>query len=206
MNRIEIWLSVDGNAFRLPVLPAEIELTTSNNHQRININDLGEVLLRGKEQLKTMNLASFFPNQDYPFLEYSDVFPPWESVQIIDLWRELEDVIKLTITGTNIRFDAVVDSFTYREQDGTGDVYYELSLTEYKWLKTRTKTASKYVKPATKRPAKKVTAKTYTVKRGDTLSHIALRFTGNAMNYKKIAKANGIKNPNRISVGQVIKL
>jgi nucleoid-associated protein YgaU len=47
---------------------------------------------------------------------------------------------------------------------------------------------------------------TYTVKSGDTLSHIAKRFYGDANHYHQIAAANGISNPDRINVGQVLKL
>lgn len=43
----------------------------------------------------------------------------------------------------------------------------------------------------------------YTVKRGDTLSGIALKY---GTSYQSIAKLNGIKNPNKIFVGQVLKI
>lgn len=45
--------------------------------------------------------------------------------------------------------------------------------------------------------------KTYTVKAGDTLSAIAKRY---GTTYQKIAADNGIKNPNKIYVGQVLKI
>ena len=44
---------------------------------------------------------------------------------------------------------------------------------------------------------------TYIVKRGDTLSAIAKRYN---TTYPKLAEYNGIPNPNKISVGQVIKI
>jgi nucleoid-associated protein YgaU len=47
---------------------------------------------------------------------------------------------------------------------------------------------------------------TYTVKSGDTLSKIAKRFYGDMNHYHEIAKFNGIANPDRIDVGQEIKL
>lgn len=48
----------------------------------------------------------------------------------------------------------------------------------------------------------------YTVKSGDTLSHIALHYYGSAgrASYMKIAEANGIDNPNLIRVGQQLKI
>lgn len=50
------------------------------------------------------------------------------------------------------------------------------------------------------------TEQTYTVKSGDTLSKIAKRELGDAKRYPEIATLNGIKDPNKISVGQVLKL
>ncbi|MCI0525008.1 MAG: LysM peptidoglycan-binding domain-containing protein [Acidobacteria bacterium] len=47
---------------------------------------------------------------------------------------------------------------------------------------------------------------TYTVKSGDTLSKIAKRFYGDPNHYHQIAAANGIANPDRIDVGQELKL
>lgn len=42
----------------------------------------------------------------------------------------------------------------------------------------------------------------YVVRRGDTLSGIATKFTGKSANYKALAKLNGISNPNLIRIGQ----
>lgn len=48
--------------------------------------------------------------------------------------------------------------------------------------------------------------KTYTVKKGDTLWGICKKHLGDGSKYPQIAKLNGIKNPNLIRIGQVIKL
>lgn len=47
---------------------------------------------------------------------------------------------------------------------------------------------------------------TYKIKSGDNLSHIAKRFYADAGKYQAIAKANGISDPNKIQVGQELKL
>jgi nucleoid-associated protein YgaU len=51
-------------------------------------------------------------------------------------------------------------------------------------------------------------AKTYTVQPGDSLSKIAKQFYGNANAYMKIFEANRDKlsDPNKIQVGQVLKI
>lgn len=48
----------------------------------------------------------------------------------------------------------------------------------------------------------------YTVQSGDTLSHIALHYYGSAgrSSYMKIAEANGLADPNKIFVGQKLKI
>ncbi len=48
----------------------------------------------------------------------------------------------------------------------------------------------------------------YTIKPGDTLDNIALRFYGqyNSTQINKIATTNNITNPNRISIGQVLTI
>ncbi len=47
-------------------------------------------------------------------------------------------------------------------------------------------------------------AQRYTVKQGDTLAQIALRFYGDAKRYIDIAQANGITNPGMIRIGQIL--
>lgn len=53
------------------------------------------------------------------------------------------------------------------------------------------------------RPASVQQTRTYTVKSGDTLSGIAQKF---GTDYKTLAAKNGIANPNKIYVGQVLKI
>ncbi len=47
---------------------------------------------------------------------------------------------------------------------------------------------------------------TYTVKSGDTLSAISKQYLGDANRYNEIAKLNNIANPDRIDVGQKLKI
>lgn len=47
---------------------------------------------------------------------------------------------------------------------------------------------------------------TYTVKSGDNLSNISKSFYGNPNEYTKIAQANNISNPDRIQVGQQLRI
>lgn len=62
---------------------------------------------------------------------------------------------------------------------------------------------SKAMTPAQVKPQPPVSGKTYTVVKGDTLSEIAQKY-GTTVN--TLAQLNGIKDPNLIVVGQVLKL
>jgi nucleoid-associated protein YgaU len=46
----------------------------------------------------------------------------------------------------------------------------------------------------------------YTIKSGDTLSAVSLLFYGSANKYPEIAKANGIADANKVTVGSTINL
>jgi LysM repeat protein len=63
---------------------------------------------------------------------------------------------------------------------------------------TRAKTSNK---KATKSPTR-----TYTVRKGDTLTKISQKYYGTASKWRKIADANKIKNPNKIRIGQKLKI
>ena len=62
---------------------------------------------------------------------------------------------------------------------------------------------SKAMTPAQVKPQPPVSGKTYTVVKGDTLSEIAQKY---GTTVDTLAQLNGIKDPNLIVVGQVIKL
>jgi LysM repeat protein len=59
---------------------------------------------------------------------------------------------------------------------------------------------------ASKAPAAAAAPRIHVVQRGDTLSKIAAKFYGDANRYPEIARANGIRNPNLIKVGQRLKV
>jgi LysM repeat protein len=56
--------------------------------------------------------------------------------------------------------------------------------------------------PAAPAPSATAAPQTYTVQRGDTLSAIAKRFYGHAGEYRRIAAANNIADPDLIHPGQ----
>ncbi|MBC8579132.1 LysM peptidoglycan-binding domain-containing protein [Zhenhengia yiwuensis] len=206
---MDYYLSFNNNEDRLqlPVIPSSFEITLPNQNTTVNINSIGEINLIGKAGLASISISSFFPNQEYSFCLYKGFPKPSEFIKYILKWKESGKPIRLIVTGTPINYAMAIESFTYGEQDGTGDVYFTLELKEYRFIKTSTvtqtttKNGTTVSTPSTKRETKEVGG-TYIVKAGDTLWTIAKKMTGNGENYKAIAKKNNIKDPNKISVGQ----
>lgn len=80
--------------------------------------------------------------------------------------------------------------------------FKRLGAKSYKWSDPAAWLKSKGITPGRTAPVKPKSS-TYTVKRGDTLGAIATRFNTTV---KALAAANGIKDPDRIAVGQKLKV
>lgn len=211
---MEFWLKKsNSDKFMLPVNPESFAFTEKHNNTSVNVNSIGEVNLLGKRDLKTGTISSHFPKRDRNYANNSGRQAPYTYINKLLSWKSSGKPIRLIITGTKINFQVTIETLKYGEQDGTGDVYYDLTLKEYRAveikktkLKKKKKTTKKKSKP--KRPAAKKKTKTYTVKSGDCLWNIAKRFYGNGAQYTKIYNANKgkIKNPNLIYPGQVLTI
>lgn len=213
---MEFWLKKsNSDKIMLPVNPESFAFTEKHNNTSVNVNSIGEVNLLGKRDLKTGTISSHFPKRDRNYANNSGRQAPYTYINKLLSWKSSGKPVQLIITGTKINFQVTIETLKYGEQDGTGDVYYDLTLKEYraveikktKLKKTKKKkTTKKKSKP--KRPAAKKKTKTYTVKSGDCLWNIAKRFYGNGAQYTKIYNANRgkIKNPNLIYPGQMLTI
>ena len=204
---MEIWLSWQNNKerLRLPVLPPNFEVTVGNLNTRVNINEIGNINLIGKSDLKEITIERFFPAQEYYFVEYTGFPKPYDCVDMIEGWRMSGKPIRLIITETPINLALAIDNFTFGERDGTGDVYYNLELSEYVFTETKTVAKQREYTVETKRPTTKEVPKTYTVKSGDSLWAISKKLTGNGNNWRTIYNKNKSvigSNPNLIYPGQ----
>lgn len=210
---MEFWLQKDeDNKIQLPVKPSDYNIAVSHRNTVVNVIQLGDINLIGNTGLRELSLSSFFPAQDYNFSNNSDRKTPIAYVNMIEEWRKAGEPIRVIITGV-LNMECTIESFSYGEQDATGDIYYTASLKEYKKIsiKERSKGKSKKKKKKSKRATKKSSknsGKKYTVKSGDSLWSISKRYYGDGSQYKKIYEANKkkIKNPNIISVGQVLTI
>ena len=129
---ITISLSANGTEIELPVVPESYECSVGNNNETINIINAGEYLMKGKTGLKNITISSFFPAQEYSFLKEDTEINPWGLVEQIEQWRMENETIAFSLSGSTIDFTCLIESFKYGEQDGSGDVYYQIELKEYR--------------------------------------------------------------------------
>lgn len=186
--------TLDGTqALTVPVMPPSFEVTAEQDHQTVNIVKLGEILLKGNRKLKNLTFSSFFPAQIYTFADTNDI-EPYNLVSMIEQWKDDKTTLRVTIDAS-VDLTCAIQSFTYSETDGTGDVNYTLTFIED-------------VQQEGKRAQKKVKAKKYTCKSGDNFYKVARATTGSTSNAKKIAKNNKMKVNAKLKKGQklVIKI
>lgn len=207
---MEIWLRGEDASIQLPVLPREFNLQGGASIDSASIVKRGEVDIYNGATLKTATLESFFPKNYAPYCSTWSFLDPYTYADIIQKWHDKGSVIRYIVTGTNINIEMRVKSFEYREQDGTGDVYYSIGLLEHKKIYfTKSKIADALLITNTnqsQRPAKPTTSTTkryHTVEPGDSLWSLAKKYYGKGSDWNKIYNANKdqVKNPDLILDG-----
>lgn len=204
---MEYWLKSKLGDIQFPVPPSEFEVSFGSLNKTVNVLNFGEISLLGEVALRSWSIEGFFPAQHYSFCQCTPK-EPYEYCKLIDQIKTSKTVCRFIATGTRLNNACSVEEFNYGEKDGTGDIYFSINFKEHKTIKLETRgTATGAAKAKVNaRPTIKTPVKTYTVKAGDTLSAIAKRVYGDSSKYTEIAKKNNLKNPNVISVGQVLYL
>ena len=203
----EIWFKTKDKAIRLPVIPSEFERVIDAGYDTNAIIGLGDVAVLTSNGLAQLSLSSFFPNNEYSFSEYSNVPKPYDMVRYFKEWKNKGTVVRVIFTGTDINQEMYITNFSYGEKDGTGDVYYNMDLLEYRPIIVPTITENNSNNTQnTNRPTDtnnnnsnknntNNTQKTHKVKKGDCLWDIAQKYYGKGSLYPKIKEANKSKYP-----------
>lgn len=191
----------------LPVTPASYDWSYGCAVETIALDQLGDLNLRGSRKLAQQTLELLLPAQLYPFCNPGAIPNPWHYIERLKLWADSETPIRYIVSGSPINVSVLLEEVSYGEKDGTNDLYATLSIKEYQRLDSP-ELSPKGTAGGTQRPADtgSAIAKSYTVKKGDTLSGISKKFYGSSNQYTRIAAANSLKNPNLIYPGQTLKI
>lgn len=188
----------------LPVTPPSFEVSHGINIETVNIHTLGDVNLAGYGTLPTFRVDCMFPANNYPFNQPNTQLDPYGYVKKFQDWCDNHTVLRFIVSDTIVNMPVLIEDIIYGEKDGTRDVYASITMREYRELGivqvSNTENKPRSAEKSTPTP------QTYIIQRGDTLSAICRKYYGEASLFSKLAQYNGIKNPNLIYAGNVLKL
>lgn len=122
---------------RLPIIPSKIKIISPMKNEVFETANFGDIKLIGLEGLKNTSLESFFPNNKYIYDKNNFEYKADYYVNLIEKWKNGRIPIRLIISDTSFTFNKLmsIENFEYGVEDGTGDIYYTLSLDEFKEIK-----------------------------------------------------------------------
>lgn len=202
---MDIVLSQNGTSVTFPVLPESYTISTAQGNNTVNVNAIGEVNLLGLPNLEEVTFSSFFPAASATYAE-GELRDPMEYVADIRAMKEngpcelhLMDVQAMHCT---------IESFSFGESDGTGDITFDITLKQYVYLNANGIVDKKVSKLSRATPTSPKDGNTYTVKSGDTLFTIARKQLGTT-DWSELYSTNKDtigSNPNKLTVGTVLTL
>lgn len=126
----------DGEQFKFPVIPAEIEIAGATGNQTIETIKQGEVTVFGKRKLRTLNITSFFTaNEAAPYCRTkgTEYKTPIECVKTLLEIQESEEPVRLITTGLEMKaFWATLENVAWSYQPGTKDINFTADIKEYR--------------------------------------------------------------------------
>lgn len=117
----------------LPITPGTFDVGNGIRIETVNIHTVGDLRIAGYPTLDDISIDSFFPAQKYPFRVTDHVWP-YAMVACFKGWAKARRPVRFLITGTDVNIPVLVESIQHGEHDGSGDVYYTLKFSEYRYV------------------------------------------------------------------------
>lgn len=224
--------SVFLDGWQFPITPSKLNVSIKGKNKTLTLVNDGEInFLKTPGLTEIKSFDAVFPMLSaYPFSVYQNGFKPpeWYLSKLENIMlakKPVQFVVSRVSPAGKLLFSTnlqvSLEDYEIKESATDGlDVTVSITLKQYKAFSTKIvavtieqarpgvnakKTASaSNTRAATSAPK----AKTYTVKKGDSLWAITKRYTGNGARYNELYNANRsiIKNPNLIYPGQVLTL
>ena len=188
---IELSVNNRQEVIELPINPPTVEFTEKQLNQAITLLNIGEANLKGERGLKYTKLSSFFPSEKSPFYKNAEKKPE-KYIAMLQEWKTAKAVVRVIISDMKINLAMLIDEFTFSRKEGDGDIYYTISLSEYRTLNVPSVQSVTRVRSngLLDRPNAAASGGTHTVVSGDTLWSISKQSYGSGSQYSKIYNAN----------------
>ena len=202
-----LWHNNGEQRIYFTVNPAKITVTRPNENRVKHLSMGGTVNIWGGRGLRTVTLETFLPDSVSHFYGGQE---PESILAMLKSWQDSGDPVRLIISGSDINDAFLIEDVSETLAEGDRDVGLTVTLREYKFKSALAALAggsgTSSTSAGTKRTDERTAAKSYTVKRGDTLWDIAHRFYGSGTQWRRIAEKNGVTNPRTLQIGKVLTL
>ena len=199
-----LWHNNGEERIYFTVNPARLTVTRPNENRVRSLAMGGTVNIWGGRGLREVKLTTFLPAATSPFYNGQE---PESVLAMLKSWQDSGDPVRLIISGSDINDAFLIEDVSETLAEGDRDVGLTLTLREYKFKSALAALAGGSAASVSKtRTDERVTPKTYTVKKGDTLWDIACRYYGDGTKWGAIAAKNGVADPRKLQVGKVLTL
>ena len=202
---ILLWHNNGEQQFSFTVNPERLSVSRPNRNRVETLAMGGTVNLWGGRGLREVRFTTFLPGESSPFYDGTDGA---EVLALLKDWQDSGDPIRMIVSGSDINDAFLIEDVTETLREGDGDITLTVHLREYKFsseLNAQTDGTAQSVQRMA-RADERVTAKTWTVRRGDTLWAIACTLYGDGTRWREIARKNGVTEPRKLPVGKVLVL
>ena len=181
----------------LPVTPAGYQWPHEAAIETVTVDQLGDLNFFGGKRMGSTTLHDcLLPAQAYPFLSPGAGTNPWLYLEQLERWVDRGTVVRWLVSGTPVNAAVLLEGVTYREQDGTNDLYADITLRQY----TRPETPVLPAEPSASGAA------CAPLPPRSRVWGICRRYYGDGSLAWRLAAANGIANANLIRPGQVLTI
>lgn len=199
-----LWHNNGEERIYFTVNPARLTVSRPNENRVRSLAMGGTVNIWGGRGLREVKLTTFLPAVNSPFYNGQE---PESVLAKLKSWQDSGDPVRLIISGSDINDAFLIEDVSETLAEGDRDVGLTLTLREYKFKSALAGGSGGASSAATqKRTDERVSPKTYTVKKGDTLWDIACRFYGDGRKWGTIAAKNGVTDPRKLQIGKVLTL
>lgn len=206
----------------LPVTPSKIDYKINGRNKTmtlLNGSEINEIKTTG---LTDISFTFLLPNQKYSFASYlgGKYRPANYFLDKIEEFKKSTKPFLFFITrktqnendmfGTSMY--VTIEDYSIEEDVKNGfDIEVSIKLKQFieygtKVIPNISNSSSSALSKTSTRISNKKIPSTYTVKSGDSLWSISKKLLGNGAKCWNLAKLNGISNPNKIYVGQILKI
>lgn len=116
--------------FIFVVPPLDLEVTTSQKTEKIDIISFGEKIKTGERNSETISFSTFLPNVKSPFYSLTNPLLPMLAVELLKKWKNQKKILTFIVPEYLISIKCKIINLNYSIRERTGDIDINITLTE----------------------------------------------------------------------------